>query len=79
MDSLTQETIEVNKHITLEKDGDSILRCVGRVKGYNPVYIPRKAVLARKIIEYCHLQTLHGGVTATTCKVREKFGISQLR
>ena len=47
---LTQETIEVNNDITLEKDGDGILRCVGRVKGYNLCIFSRKQCRRGKLL-----------------------------
>ncbi|XP_068680744.1 uncharacterized protein [Montipora foliosa] len=41
--------------------------------------IPRESVLARHIIEHCHVQTLHGGVAASMNKVREKYWVPRLR
>ena len=56
-----------------------MFRCVGRFKGYHPIFTPRKTALARQIIQHCHLQTLHRRVAATTRKVRERFWTPKLR
>lgn len=76
---ITQGTNEMRTDMKLKKDKDEVVRCDGRIQGYNPIFIPRETVFARRIIEHCHLQTLHGGVAATMCKVREKFWIPKLR
>ncbi|XP_070567225.1 uncharacterized protein [Ptychodera flava] len=72
---ITQQTNNMTSDVTLAADEDRILRCYGRVPGYNPVLIPRRSALARRIIEHCHLQTLHGGVATTMSK---PFGVSDI-
>ncbi|XP_070571221.1 uncharacterized protein [Ptychodera flava] len=76
---ITQQTNDMTSDVTLAADEDGILRCHGRVPGYNPIFIPRRSALARRIIEHCHLQTLHGGVATTMSKIREKYWIPKLR
>ena len=55
------------------------VRCYGRIQGYTPNFIPRTSTLARRIIEHCHTQMLHGGVSATMSKVQQKYWIPKLR
>ena len=40
---------------------------------------PNKSILARRGIEHCNLQTLHGGVSASVSKVKEKLRIPKHR
>jgi hypothetical protein len=76
---VAQTSNEIRTEMTLEKDATGLVRCVGRIQGYHPIFIPRESTLARRLIEHCHLQSLHGGVAATMSKVREKFWIPKLR
>ena len=63
----------------LKKDSSGLWRYHGRVPDYNPIFIPRKHLLAEKIIENRHRQNLHGGVQSTIAKVREQFWIPRIR
>ena len=49
---------------------EGIYECRGRIQGDYPVFIPNISVLAEKLVEEAHLQTIHGGVTLTkaTCE-----------
>jgi hypothetical protein len=76
---VTQTWNEIRTEMTVEKDETGLVRCIGRIQGYQPIFIPRESTLARRLIEHCHLQSLHGGVAATMSKVREKFWIPKLR
>ena len=76
---ITQKTSEMTTNLRLATDEDGLLRCDERIRGYTPIFVPRKSPLARRVIEYCHLQTLHGGVGATMSKVRQKYWIPKLR
>ena len=74
--------IEINEEIKefqLRRDQDEIFRCYGKVSFYHPIFIPRRHVLAEKIVEMYHEQTIHGGVQTTMSKVRERFWIPRLR
>ena len=74
--------IEINEEIKefqLRRDQDEIFRCYGKVSFYHPIFISRRHLLAEKIVEMYHEQTIHGGVQATMSKVRERFWIPRLR
>ena len=76
---ITQETGDLTSNLRLATDEAGLTRCYERIQGYTPIFIPRKSALARRIIEHCHLQTLHGGVATTMNKVRQKYWIPKLR
>ena len=77
---VAQRDGEMESHMELKVDKAGLWRCSGRASDYHPIFIPRKHLLATLIIErYLHEETLHGGVQATICKVRERFWIPQLR
>ena len=76
---ITQNTGDMATNLQLAKDEAGLTRCYGRIQGYSPIFIPRKSTLARRIIEHCHTQMLHGGVSATMSKVRQKYWIPKLR
>ena len=66
--------------VGLKKDEEGILRCVGRVPHYHPVFLPRNSKqLASLIVQQVHEQMLHGGVSITMCCMREKYWIPKLR
>ena len=65
--------------VGLKKDEEGILRCVGRVPRYHPVFLPRNSKLASLIVQQVHEQMLHGGVSITMCRMREKYCIPKLR
>ena len=70
---ITQETCNMKTDLRLAKDEDGLIRCNERIQGYTPIFIPRESLLARRIIEHYHVQTLHGGVAATMNKVRLRY------
>ena len=72
------EIDEEIKEFQLRRDQDKIFRCYGKVSFYHPIFIPRRHLLAEKIVEMCHEQTIHGGVQTTMSKVRERFWIPRL-
>ena len=74
-----QASQAVKSDVNLKKCEDGILRCVGRVPGYHPVFLPRDCKLASLMIQQVHEQMLHGGVSTTMCRIREKFWIPKLR
>ena len=63
----------------LRADKDGILRCVGRVPNYHPVFLPRNSKLATLIVQQVHEQMLHGGVSTTMCRMKENYWIPKLR
>ena len=72
------ETDEEINEFQLRRDQDKVFRCYGKVSFYHPILIPRKHLLAEKIVEMCHEQTIHGGVQTTMSMVRERFWIPRL-
>ena len=65
--------------VGLKKDEEGMLRCVGRVPDYHPVFLPRNSKLTSLIAQQVHEQMLHGGVSITMCRMREKYWIPKLR
>ena len=65
--------------VNLERDEDGILRCVSRVPGYYPIFLPRECELTSLVVQQVHKQMLHGGVSVTMCRMREKFWVPKLR
>ena len=57
--------------VNLESNEDGIVRCVGRVPGYYPIFLPRECE--------AHKEMLHGGVSVTMCRMQEKFWVPKLR
>ena len=55
------------------------LRVRGRIQGDFLIYLPSTSILSEKIMQECHEVTLHGGVTTTMAKIRDKFLIPKLR
>ena len=74
-----QSSQPLKSDVGLKKDDEGILRCVGRVRGYHPVFLPRESKLASLIVQQVHEQMMHGGVSTTMCRIREKFWIPKLR
>ena len=68
-----QASQDVKSDVALKKDEDGILRCAGRVKDYSPIFLPRSYKLAFLIVKQLHAQMMHGGVSITLCRMREKF------
>ena len=62
----------------LVKDDKNILRCSGRIPGYNPVYI-EGGLFGEKLITHVHEQIMHLGVANTMAHVRIEWWIPKLR
>ena len=62
----------------LVKDDTSILRCSGRISGYNPIYI-EGGLFGEKLIAHTHEQTMHLGVANTMANIWNKWWIPRLR
>ena len=52
---------------------------MGRIQGQYPLYIPRRSILAEKIVHEAHKRTMHGGVISTMAAVRENYWITKLQ
>ncbi|XP_022809717.1 uncharacterized protein LOC111346708 [Stylophora pistillata] len=74
-----QTSQSLKSDVGLRKDGGGIFRCAGRVQHYNLVFLPRDSKMGTLIVRHVHEQTLHGGVSATLCHIREKFWTPKLR
>ena len=60
------------------KEVTGILKCKGRIQGYQPTYIDG-GMFAEKLIRYTHEQILHFGSANTMAEIRNEFWISRLR
>lgn len=76
---LVQSTSQMKSTVELKKDPEGVLRCDGRIRGYHPIFLPQRSKLAKLVVERMHLRTLHGGVSTTLTKVRERFWVPKLR
>lgn len=63
---------------TIVKDDRGILRCKGRITGYQPIYL-EKGVFTDKLIRHVHKEGLHLGIPNTMAAIREKYWIPKLR
>ena len=51
----------------------------GRSQGEHPIYLPDSNSFTAEIVKQAHETTLHGGVSMTLAKVRERFWVPRLR
>ena len=65
--------------IKVLKNENGISECHGRITGDYPIFIPKSTLLAEKLVEKAHYQTLHGEVTLTMAKTGARFWIPHLR
>ena len=56
-------------------DERSLYVCHGRIKGDYLIFILRSSLLAEKLVEKAHCETLHWGVALTMAKIRLQFWI----
>ena len=74
------ENFEIRRQqLNLKMNQEGIYECHGRILGDYPVFIPNKSLLAEKLVEEAHLQTIHGGVTLTMARTRDQYWIPTLR
>ena len=70
------ENFEIRRQqLNLKPNEEGIYECHGRY----PVFISNKSVLAEKLVEETHLQTVQGGVTLTMARIRDQSRIPTLR
>ena len=74
-----QTSQPLKSDVGFKKDEGGTFRCAGRVQHYNPVFIPHNCKLVALIVRRVHEQTLHGGVSTTLCRLRDKFWIPNLQ
>ena len=70
---------EDQSRLNLQKNGTGVYESRGRVQGHNPIYIPRKPLLAEKITSKAHTRKMHGGAILTMTAIREKYWIPKLQ
>ena len=66
-------------HLNVQTNQDGVLECRGRIQGSYPIYLDDATVYTRKLRERSHSDTLHGEVTLTMAKVRERHWVLRLR
>ena len=62
----------------LVKDNRSILRCSGKIPGYNPIHIER-GLFGEKLIAHAHELIMHLGVANTMAHIRTEWWIPKLK
>ena len=63
----------------LEKDPKTgILRCIGRIQNYEPIYLENNT-FTQKLIQYEHERINHLGLVSTMSEIRENWHILHLR
>ena len=67
-----QKVSTLSQSIPLKRDEYQIWRCAGCIPNCNPIFIP-KETLATLIIDPYHKLCIHGEVSSTMCKIRERF------
>ena len=70
---------EIKEVLNLKKNKQGLYECHGRIIGDYPIFVPRKTLLAEKMVERAHYQTLHGGVNLIMTKTQRRYWISKLR
>ena len=65
--------------LNLKKDEEGIYRCMGRIQGHYPIYLPDNDICTEKLVTHSHRLSCHGGVGLTMSKFREKFWTPKLR
>ena len=74
------ENFEISRQqLNLKMNQEGIYKCHGRIQGDYPVFIPSKSVLAEKLVEEAHSQTMHVEVTLTMARIRDQYWIPTLR
>ena len=64
--------------LNLQKNNTGIYQCMGRIQGRYPLYIPRRSILAEKMVHEAHKRAMHGGVILTMAAVKENYWITKL-
>ena len=75
----TSKFQEDQQRLNLQKNADGLYECRGCIQGNYPIYLPDGALFSKKLVIHAHLQTLHGGVSLTMAKIREKYWVPRLR
>ena len=70
---------EIRETLNLKKNKYGLYECCGRVIGDYLIFIPRKTLLAEKMVEKTDYKTLHGRVNLTMTEIPRRFWIPKLR
>lgn len=65
--------------LNLQLNQDGVWKCHGRIQGELPTFLPDNSTFASEVVRHAHLSTLHGGISLTMAKVRERFWVPRLR
>ena len=65
--------------LNLQKNEQGLLECRGRIQGDYTIYLPDDDLFSEKLVARAHENTLHGGVSLTMAKVKEKYWVPRLR
>ena len=65
--------------LNLQKNEQGFLECRSRIQGNYPIYLPDDDLFSEKLVARAHENTLHGEVSLTMAKVREKYCVPRLR
>lgn len=75
----TDKFKEDKERLNLQKDHRDVYRCMGRIEGDYPIYLPSDDLFTQRMIEHSHKRTLHGGVGFTMADMRRRYWIPRLR
>eukprot|EP00794_Sanderia_malayensis_P005856 gene5856-biopygen4856 len=75
----TEKFNEDKERLNLQKNGEGVYECRGRIQGDHPIYLPPQASFTAKMVEDAHIETLHGGVGLTMAWIRRNCWIPRLR
>ena len=67
------------EQLNLQLITDGELECRGRIQGVHPIYLADTNSFTAEIMKQAHETTLHGGVSMTMAKVRERYWVPMLR
>ena len=70
---------KIKEALNLKKNKHGLYECRGRIIGNYPIFVRRKTLLAEKMIESAHYQTLHGKVNLTMTEIQRRYWIPKLR
>ena len=60
---------QIKEALNLNKNKQGLCECHGKIIGDCPIFVPRITLLAEKMVERAHYQTLHGGVNLILTKI----------
>lgn len=67
------------EQLNLQLNQDGVWKCHGRIQGEFPIFLSDNSPFTSEVVRHAHLSTLHGGVSLTMAKVRERFWVPRLR